>query len=514
MSDLRDFTQKNRKHSGVAGIKVSDDGLSASDRVNEKGRLRFNDTTDLLEYYNGSEWKSIDAPPIVTAITIDGGADVTSGAINIDTSSNITIEVKGSLFDTTGAVVTFVGGNTVSALTITRNSANLLTVTVSAQDFTAGNSPYTVKVTNGSGLSAELADAITADNAPVFTNAADTTASVFNSGVSSVSIAAADLAGATDAQGDTITYSISAGSLPSGLSINSSTGVISGSTSAVGTDTTSTFTVSAATPNATSTRQFKITVKAPVIDTYTSVAGFSYSVPTGATSVEALVIAGGGAGGHCIGGAGGAGGMVEASSYPVTPGGTVNGNVGGGGNAGGNRNTPGNQGANSVFGNITAIGGGGGMSWTGGPDTTGGGSGGGGSGIGRQIGGPGNQGPSGGGTGYGNPGYRNRSALSSGNRGGGGGGAGGGGPVNEERGTGGSSRSNSISGSSVAYAGGGGGGGHDVSGAPGGGGGAGNAGGGTGNAGTANRGSGGGGGYHPPDYSGGAGGSGVVIVKL
>ena len=66
MSDLQDFTQKNRRHTGASGIKVSNDGLSDGDRVNEKGRIRFNDSTDLMEYYNGSEWKPIDSPPVIT----------------------------------------------------------------------------------------------------------------------------------------------------------------------------------------------------------------------------------------------------------------------------------------------------------------------------------------------------------------------------------------------------------------------------------------------------------------
>ena len=48
MSDLQDFTQKNRRHTGTTGILVSDTGSGPGDRVNEKGRLRFNDTTDLL----------------------------------------------------------------------------------------------------------------------------------------------------------------------------------------------------------------------------------------------------------------------------------------------------------------------------------------------------------------------------------------------------------------------------------------------------------------------------------
>ena len=55
MSDLRDFTGKNRVFTGAAGIRPSDDGLGSGDRVNDKGRLRFNDTTDLLEYYTGTE---------------------------------------------------------------------------------------------------------------------------------------------------------------------------------------------------------------------------------------------------------------------------------------------------------------------------------------------------------------------------------------------------------------------------------------------------------------------------
>ena len=44
MSDLRDFTGKNRVFTGASGIRTSDDGLSNADRVNDKGRIRFNDS--------------------------------------------------------------------------------------------------------------------------------------------------------------------------------------------------------------------------------------------------------------------------------------------------------------------------------------------------------------------------------------------------------------------------------------------------------------------------------------
>jgi hypothetical protein len=35
-----------------------------------------------MEYYSGTDWKSIDAPPIITAFTVAGGSDVTSAVID------------------------------------------------------------------------------------------------------------------------------------------------------------------------------------------------------------------------------------------------------------------------------------------------------------------------------------------------------------------------------------------------------------------------------------------------
>jgi len=309
MADLRDFTGKNRKFTGTSGIKTSDDGAGTGSRVNEKGRLRFNDDTDLLEYYNGTDWKAIDAPPVITSFSIDSPSqtNVTSGYIDAAQAGTFDLSVNGSLFDTTGANVTLVGSSeTLSPDSIVRNSANLLTATYTASNLDTSNDPYTIKVTNGSGLSAELVDAISVDQSPVFTNAVDTIYSIFDSLRSSGTIAAADLVGATDPDGDTITYSVSAGALPTGCTLASGTGIITwSSVSAVGSDTTSTFTISAATSKATSTRQFKITVKAPVVESFTSTGAFTFTVPTGLTAVDVLVVAGGGYGG------GGTGGAVE-----------------------------------------------------------------------------------------------------------------------------------------------------------------------------------------------------------
>jgi len=552
MSNLNDFTQKNRKHTGTTGITVSANGSGTGDRVNEKGRLRFNDSTDLLEYYNGNDWKSIDAPPSITGFTINdvGGSAITSGNIDNEASGTSTIEILGSLFDVTNGNVTFVGGaETLSPVSTTRDSANKFTLTVTNSQFDITNSPYTIKLTNGSGLSAELAAAVSADSTtPTFTNAADTTFTMFDS-ARSAGIAAADLCGASNAS----SFAVTTGSLPSGLSMTSSTGAITGTADAVGTDTTTTFTVSATGDDATATRQFKITVKAPITTSITSTGPGTFTVPTGATSATVLMVAGGGSGGQSLGGGGGAGGMLEGT-ITVTPGSTIAYNVGAGGQ-GSPRSTyrAGYYGANTTFGPIpgpgvtaTALGGGYGCGHAGGnPQGTGdpsqqgtqvniGGTGGSGGGTGsadgpatHYRGGYGNQGDSGGLTGYGNDGGRGGQGNPQGNHtGGGGGGAGGtGGDSSQDGaghgGNGGIGRVSTITGSPVYYAGGGGGGAYH-SGPHGQSPGAGGSGGGTpgqhspnavsSNA-SANTGGGSGVGAHPGGGSG-TGGPGIIVIKI
>jgi hypothetical protein len=83
MADLRDFTGKNRVHTGTTGITVSDVDATTGQRVDEKGRLRYNNTLGLMEYYNGTTWIAIDAPPSVSSINPsspqinDGDTEVT-----------------------------------------------------------------------------------------------------------------------------------------------------------------------------------------------------------------------------------------------------------------------------------------------------------------------------------------------------------------------------------------------------------------------------------------------------
>ena len=245
----------------------------------------------------------------------------------------------------------------------------------------------------------------------------------------------------------------------------------------------------------------------------------SWTCPTGVTAIEVLVVAGGGGGGSYCGGGGGAGGLIYNSAFPVTPATAYTVTVGAGGAGTGTSSARGSNGSNSIFGALTAVGGGGGAS-IGAQGGVAGGSGGG-DGHTGQV-------PGAGTAGQGNPG--GKATLAAYDEAGGGGGGAGETPApafgiqttsQTLAGLGGSGLAFNISGSLAYYAGGGAGGVMRGSlpqrgGLGGGGNGAGN---GT-NAtnGTASTGGGGGGGGRADlspaaSYTGGSGGSGIVIIR-
>jgi len=102
-----------------------------------------------------------------------------------------------------------------------------------------------------------------------------------------------------------------------------------------------------------------------VVDKFTGTGTYTWTVPSGITQADVLVVAGGGGGGRGgegsgWGGGGGAGGLIFRANEPVS--GTINVVVGAGGARGASRDYRGSNGSNSTFGSITALGGGGGGS--------------------------------------------------------------------------------------------------------------------------------------------------------
>jgi len=532
MSNLDDFKNKNTKFTGTAGERVSPG--TTLERVDTTGVLRFNTTNNLMEYYDGTTWKSIDAPPTLSSISPTSFAS--------DGSTLVDIDITGSGFSTSVTAL-WIGddGTEYTPSVVTRNSSTSVTVRTVATMGVA-NEPYDIKITNSSGLAATLADALDAGATPAFSAAAGSLGTLPNGARASSNLTSQTFGPDQDADSQTITYTVTSGSLPAGLSLGTgaNNGTIQGTADAVGTNTTSSFTIQASDGINTNSRAYTITVNAPVVESFTS--SGTFSVPAGVSSVDVLVVAGGGAGaggggGYGAGGGGGAGGLIFMPGAPVTPGGSVPITVGNGGAAAGGPfsgvgDGRGSPGGNSIFnsptGVLTAIGGGtgGGGNNPSGPGLPGGSGGGaGGPGGGPQNGGtatqptqPGNSST----YGFGNPGGTATAPTAGGGGGGGAGSAGRGvGTPDPVGGTGGSGRSYDISGSSITYAGGGGGGAHvpqgvvPGSGGPGGGGTGGTGAGPGSTPGATNRGAGGGGGGENPSPSGpaGSGGPGIVIVK-
>lgn len=460
------------------------------------GQPYFNGEAQRLELYTSSGWQNIvsETPGVVSI----NGQYLESNATN-------TLEITGTNF-TTGAVVSATGINGVEVQALSSTVNSIVSVSATFSGLSAAYEPYDIKVTNTSNLFGILPDSLYINQSPIWQTASGSLGS-FNEEVS-ITLSALS---ATDPESTAISYVLASGSsLPSGLSLNSSTGVISGTLPDISANTTYTFTINASDGSNAIPRTFSLFSKVIV-------------------PIEYLVVAGGGGGGggnvgDGSSGGGGAGGLLTGSStlvslstYLLTVGTGAAGGLGSsnGGSSYSLRNAA--NGSNSVFSSFTAIGGGGGRcqdGTAGGNGGSGGGGAGGGSPLpgagGSPTNGQGNSGGAGGNSPYG---------------GGGGGGAGGsGGNGGATSGAGGLGLANSITGSSIFYAGGGGAGANKysvTSGASGGSsiGGAGGSAISNGGSGAANTGSGGGAGGANSGAgdgtaggNGGAGGNGVVII--
>jgi hypothetical protein len=392
----------------------------------------------------------------------DTAADVVGGQ---------TITLTGANFASGAQVI--INGNTASVVSF----VNSTTITFTAPPNPTGS--YILYVLNPDGATTIAVPGLQYSGTPAWSTAAGSlgTPTKQTSFTSNLSVT-----------GDApITYSLTSGTLPSGITLTANTGVISGTAPNVASDTTYNFTIRATDAQQQDTdRAFSIQVK--------------NTIPT----FDYLLIAGGGGGGdgNAPGGGGGAGGYRSITNVLFNSG-TLTVTIGAGG-TGGTSDSRGYAGNNSTISGISsysATGGGYGGGFNVNGNGGSGGSGGGGAGpSGAGGGGSGNAGgfsPS--------EGYAGGACSGNSTYGGGGGGAGGAGGSASSGGPGGPGAT-WLDG--ITRAGGGAGGGGYASGT-GGGGDSGNYGG-TAGSGVANTGGGGGG---TRDGTGGAGGSGVFIVR-
>jgi hypothetical protein len=291
------------------------------------GKLYSNGETARLELFTGAgSWENIvQEVPGVSSI---------SGNYSEATNSGV-ITIYGTNF-VSGAYATAIGANGVQINAQSTVYNSLVQLTATFTGLSNAQEPYDIKVTNPSNLFGLIPDALYINASPVWV----TSSGSLGTFGEQVSITLSALS-ATDSDSATITYALASGStLPSGVTLNSSSGVISGTLPDIAISTTYNFTINASDGLNVIPRTFSIT-----------------SLPV-TSSVELLVVGGGGGGGSQVGGGGGAGGLLYASSYSL-PSTSISLTVGAGG-AGNANSIPGSYGSNSFFGSLIAIGGGGG----------------------------------------------------------------------------------------------------------------------------------------------------------
>ena len=236
----------NITDSGTGHTQVSK-GTTAQRTSGVTGMLRYNTTVDVLEQYGSTGWVGIEPAPTVSSISYPNSQTAAS--------AGDVITITGTGFKA-GATVKFVasGGTQYNSPTVTRTNSTTLTAVVSSGMTSEGN--YDVSVSNPSGLGAALDAGLTVDGLPVFSTASGSLGTMDAGTVANFTIAATE-------DGSAIaSFALKTGNaLPPGLTLNGTTGVISGSASAVSSQTTTTFIIVATdSENQTSERSFSITV--------------------------------------------------------------------------------------------------------------------------------------------------------------------------------------------------------------------------------------------------------------
>jgi hypothetical protein len=266
--------------------------------------MRYNTTTGYAEVYTSLGWAIIGQPaPTISTVTPTTFSGVSGTSFTI-TGANFTSD----------ATVSFINnsGNASAAATVTYVSSTQLTATTSVT-YTVADEPLDVRVTQASGT-ATIYDAIDCGSAPSWNTASGSLGLIYDQSRQYTSFTVS----ATDPEGTSVSYSLVSGSLPTSMTLNSSTGVISGTTSAVVSDTTFSFTLRATDTSGNYTdRSFSIQVKAPVVTTY-SYTGSDVNVTFPSNVYNFRVKLWGGAGGqgqYSSGSVTGAGGFTDANVY-------------------------------------------------------------------------------------------------------------------------------------------------------------------------------------------------------
>ncbi len=200
-----------------------------------------------------------------SSITINGSAVSLGGSVTIGETKPTVTNVSPSTIENTATDITITGTNFVNGATVELHSsagAIIIPNTVSFTNSTtlvanvtiSTDTTFFIRVENPDGNAGRSSTAIlTTSNAPVWTTSAGSLGTLAAGAAGSFTVAATS--------DSSVTFSKTTGSFPGGLTLNSATGVISGTESGATAETTYNFTIRATDAEGqTADRAFSITV--------------------------------------------------------------------------------------------------------------------------------------------------------------------------------------------------------------------------------------------------------------
>ena len=254
--DIKEVNFNNITDTGTEGLKLPV-GTTAQ-RGTTEGQIRYNSENDTVEFRDATSHKvlAINSPP--SFVTGTGSL----GTLNDDGRASSNLTAISFIDDNNAGTVSLKSGSSLpSGITLNSNGTFSGTANIVTSNTTTS---FTVELNDGLNPPVERDFSITV-NAPVitFATASGSIGSFNDADRGSYSLSPVT---ATATSG-TLSYAVQSGTLPSGLSLNTTTGAITGTLNAVSSDTTSTFTIRATTTSASAflDRQFTVTVNAPVI---------------------------------------------------------------------------------------------------------------------------------------------------------------------------------------------------------------------------------------------------------
>lgn len=297
IKSLKEFKKQKEQ---AKGLMVDDTGEGAKAYVASSGpynpapgAIWYDTSASELKIFVGSEWvitgsgSSLPSPTIATVSPASYGGDIST-----------TFTITGTYFDL-GTVVDFIDANGIAHRASSTTVVSQIELTaVTPKAFLASDGPLDIKVTRTDSLTATYQDAVQTGTAPGWNTPSGTLyVNAWPDDVSAgdnsyrLEMNVNESISATDPEGQTITYSIESGSLPPNVTLNTSTGAITGTLpTSIGSDTTYSFVAGAEdTAGNKVTRAFAIIVKNETTSTpgeglydFTSVS----SVPSGMIQVS------------------------------------------------------------------------------------------------------------------------------------------------------------------------------------------------------------------------------------